>query len=421
MARVWKGRRRSARRVARLSVIAVVAGLGLPALPGTPALATPPAVRLAPAYTMKFHNITYDMDSDGMLSVASVDPQGNVTGSMTVNPPLGGTGPLRGTLSGSSLTFTVSDGTYQGVVDATGTLSGTYTYPGQTGAWTATPGTSAPGPTPGLRVAALGDSYSSGNGTAAAVPPCYQSPTAWPNLVPGLVDAAPNPPDKVSAQVSLLACSGAQSSGTSADGQQDLPAQIAQLRYATVAPDIVTLTIGGDDGQSAAPVPVGFRHILEDCSLSRVSWLPLLHCLVAVATESNWIRTSEPNILYADFAAVHAAAPAATLLAVGYPTIFKDACPSLLLVDKSSVTWMNELTGQLDTAIANAAARVPGARYVDTSGVFAGHELCSGTPWVVPPLTVSATIGRHDWVHPTEDGQNAIARAVAGFILNNVG
>jgi hypothetical protein len=59
---------------------------------------------------------------------------------MTVNPPLTGTGPLSGTLNGSTIKFSVGDGTYTGTVNAsTLDISGMYTYPGQNGVWKATP------------------------------------------------------------------------------------------------------------------------------------------------------------------------------------------------------------------------------------------------------------------------------------------
>src|SRR4051794_216747 len=95
---------------------------------------------VAASYKMYFYNETYSTPSDGSLTSMSVDGAGNLTGFMTVNPPLFGTGSLTGTVSNGKVHFTVSGGDYTGTVNAsTLDLAGTYTYPGQTGQWHATP------------------------------------------------------------------------------------------------------------------------------------------------------------------------------------------------------------------------------------------------------------------------------------------
>ena len=128
----------------------------------------------------------------------------------------------------------------------------------------------------------------------------------------------------------------------------------------------------------------------------------------------SWIANDEPTLLRQDFTKIKAADPAATLLAVGYPQIFPDmACPPY---DKEVVQVLDHLTASLDAAIATAAAQVPGVDYVPAISAFGVHLLCTAHPWVVPPLTVDAQTGIHDWMHPNRDGQNAIANAVAEFI-----
>jgi hypothetical protein len=102
--------------------------------------AAPAAMAVAVSYEMYFYNETYSTPSDGSLTSMSVDSSGDLTGFMTVNPPLFGTGGLTGTVSDGKIHFTVSGGDYTGTVNAaTLDLSGTYTYPGQTGQWHATP------------------------------------------------------------------------------------------------------------------------------------------------------------------------------------------------------------------------------------------------------------------------------------------
>ena len=250
-------------------------------------------------------------------------------------------------------------------------------------------------------LAALGDSYSAGNGTPHASGVCDRSPQAWPELVPGMVGG-----NAISASVALLACSGAESNGS---GAGDLPAQIAQLRGIKPAPSLVTVTIGGDDGKSKG---VGFRNVLLACAVSDAA------CAVATETELSWIVDDEPALLRQDFSAIKAADPSAILLAVGYPQIFPDN-QGCLVFDKAEVPVLNDLAVTLDAAIASAAAQVPGVEYVNASSAFSGHELCSAVPWVLSPLAFEPNTGLHDWLHPNMDGQNAIANVVAEFIESN--
>lgn len=250
------------------------------------------------------------------------------------------------------------------------------------------------------KLAALGDSYSAGNGTPEASGDCDRSPQAWPDLLPGKVGGG-----AISAAVALLACSGADSNGSEITPVKDLPAQIAQLRKAKPAPSLITVTIGGDDGRSEG---VGFRNVLIACAASNAA------CAVATATEYSWIAKHEPALLRQDFSAIKAADPIAILLTVGYPQIFPDK--KCLSYSKAEAQVLNRLTVALDSAIAKAAAKVPGVEYVPAISAFSKHDLCSADPWVVSPLASNAHTGVHDWMHPNKSGQEAIAEVVADFI-----
>lgn len=95
---------------------------------------------LTETYRMAFQNLTYDNESDGDLTEINLDEHGNVTGNMTVNPPLYGTGPLEGSLDGRRITFAAAGpAEYTGEIDDDGAIVGTYTYPRQEGRWRAEP------------------------------------------------------------------------------------------------------------------------------------------------------------------------------------------------------------------------------------------------------------------------------------------
>jgi lysophospholipase L1-like esterase len=265
---------------------------------------------------------------------------------------------------------------------------------------------------PWLSYVALGDSYSSGNGTPDEGGVCVRSPDeAWPVLVPGNANSILPLPTMLS-PVTLLACSGATSTGLSTSpGEEDLPAQINELTSLQTpgAPtSIVTVTIGGDDGKDQG---VGFTNTLTRCA----SGLPLT-CLVAVARELLWLKNQEPALLRQDFTSIMAAAPSATAFAVGYPLLFNPlrvACPLSLLISPVNQALLNTLTRQLDADIQTAAASV-GATYVNVLSAFSGHELCSASPDVVSPLS---TLKTQNWFHPNPDGQQQIASLVAAAIV----
>src|SRR3954468_16722520 len=159
----------------------------------------------------------------------------------------------------------------------------------------ASPGVQAPSPG---TLAALGDSYSSGVGTPdpdPSIPACYRTPHAWPNLVGAALHW----------QVVNLACSGAQTTDVTAPfgGQA---AQTDLLAALSPKPDVVTITIGGND--------VGFGRVLAECFVS--------DCLRAVGQSEVAMVTVLPDRLATTYRAVEAAAPDARLVVVGYPQLF---------------------------------------------------------------------------------------------------
>ena len=136
------GRPRSRRRLVWVAVVALgVVGCVIAFLLSR---GSGPPDHLSSSYTMTFDNTTFDTQSDGSLTDVA-DSDGKATGQMTVNPPLGGTGPFTGTYKDGTFTFVgAAEGTYTGTVDSEGFVTGTYVYSsggfeGQHGNWTATP------------------------------------------------------------------------------------------------------------------------------------------------------------------------------------------------------------------------------------------------------------------------------------------
>jgi hypothetical protein len=271
-------------------------------------------------------------------------------------------------------------------------------------------------------VASLGDSYSSGEGAGDYDPGaglCHRSASAWPRLLQRY-----NP--KISD--TLLACSGSRSEGLEGIGEHQVN-QLAELAALSPEPSLITVTMGGND--------VGFSGVVEDCILEYE--LRKDNCVSdgRVAATDALLGVLE-GLLVDDYTKILKNERQGRLLVVDYP---------LLLPAKQSevrgCSWLypvvrerlNALETRLDAVIESAASRA-GALFVDVSDAFrfSHHELCSRDPWVRRPewrdLTLRQTRrvesieeiideGLQELVHPTWEGQFAIAKIVSAFITSN--
>ena len=140
----------------RLLPLVAILALGLV---GPGANAASAAKPLASSYGGTIHNATYDLTADIAVTGITESSQGIISGVMTVDPPLYGSGPFTGTVSGSSINFTVTSttpngcdvecrsGVFGGTVGPQGVLNGTYiyytaSYSLEHGSWEARPGAS---------------------------------------------------------------------------------------------------------------------------------------------------------------------------------------------------------------------------------------------------------------------------------------
>lgn len=234
---------------------------------------------------------------------------------------------------------------------------------------------------------ALGDSYSSGEGN----PPffddsgCDVSPYAWPSLV----FSARNKP-KVPFLGINLACSGAKIT----DLSRPFKGRLAQLDLLGILdPDIVTVTIGGND--------VGFGNVLAHCFVH--------DCTGRLLQAEKDIARLEPTLRLA-FLAIARAAPNARVLAVGYPRLLSAGTQKpwrCLWLKQTEQTTLNQLAKLLD-AVERQAAKNAGIEYVSVLGALEGHELCTRQSWVYD----LGRNGSNYRGHPLLDGQLAISKIV---------
>lgn len=256
---------------------------------------------------------------------------------------------------------------------------------------------------------ALGDSYSSGEGNAPFAGSCHRAQredSAYPRILPSLVRYIGLP--------NFHACTGAVTADIWKRPQPHRRGQRPQTDYVSPADRLVTITIGGND--------LGFASVLERCLLPD-------NCTTTklgnVAPKTLKRLTAIQAHLERVYTTIRAAMSRSGYLVVaGYPHIFTAGPNSdcQRFISNSEAAWMNET---VDSANAKIEAAVEGAKasagnvfYVEVENEFAGHELCTDSPWLY-----GFAFSRHEGpnpfkgsYHPTRDGQHAYATAFAAFL-----
>jgi lysophospholipase L1-like esterase len=202
----------------------------------------------------------------------------------------------------------------------------------------------------GVTYAALGDSYSSGVGTAsytldsACKRGIYAYPYLWAQRHAGTT-------------LSFVACSGAKTS--------DLVAN--QIQAVTSATNLVTMTIGGND--------IGFASLIQQCTLS--------DCSAALDSTRASLEATLGARLDSVFTTVKShAALGATIVVLGYPRVFSGAsCLGSLGISSTEEAKANQLSDALDTVLSSHAA-LDGVTYRSAIGPFLGHAVCSSSAWI---------------------------------------
>ena len=223
---------------------------------------------------------------------------------------------------------------------------------------------------------ALGDSYSSGLGAGDYISSsgsCDRSRKAYPERW-----ARSHSHSHSHASFVSVACAGATTSDV-------IRGQVPALGASTT---LVSITIGGNDA--------GFSGVTETCVLHSTRT-----CLSAVATARDFVIRKLPALLTATLRAIHAHAPRARIVLLGYPELFdlskSGTCIGLGTRDR---TALNDGADALDSTLA-AAASANNAVWADVRGQFAHHEICDSGSWLhsVDLLALSSSY------HPTASGQ----------------
>ncbi|MFF7356023.1 MULTISPECIES: SGNH/GDSL hydrolase family protein [Streptomyces] len=247
-----------------------------------------------------------------------------------------------------------------------------------------------------LGYVALGDSYTSGPGIPRQVDAgCARSDHNYPSLV-----AAQRRPT----EFTDVSCAGA----TTAEMWQAQGANEPQLDALGRDTGLVTVQIGGND--------VGFGSIISTCA----------H-LAAQDPTGNPCERSYRTTGYDELAlavlrtapkvdrvlrAVHARAPHARVVVVGYPDLLPDdgsGCFPQVPFAQKDFAYLRDTEKRLNLML-RVVAGVNRAEYVDTYGPTVGHDMCKAPAdrWIEPLQPASPAAP----AHPNARGEQAMAQAV---------
>lgn len=218
---------------------------------------------------------------------------------------------------------------------------------------------------------AVGDSYSSGVGAGSydgGSGACKRSSKAYPALW-----AAANSPSSFD----FTACSGARTDDV-------ISGQLGPLNQST---GLVSVTIGGNDA--------GFADTMTTCALQGES-----ACLARVAKAVEYVKNTLPGKLDGVYNAISDKAPSARVVVLGYPRFYKLGGSCSAGLSEKSRAAINAAADDLNDVTAKRAAD-HGFSFADVNTTFAGHELCSGSPWLH-----SVTFPIEESYHPTATGQS---------------
>ncbi|WP_330456914.1 SGNH/GDSL hydrolase family protein [Streptomyces sp. NBC_00820] len=218
---------------------------------------------------------------------------------------------------------------------------------------------------------ALGDSYSSGVGSGSYISSsgsCDRSTLAYPYLW----NAAHSP-----SSFAFNACSGATTDDVLAN-------QLGSLNSST---GLVSISIGGNDA--------GFADVMTSCVIQSDS-----SCLSRINTARAYVGSTLPGKLDNLYNTIHAKAPSARVVVLGYPVFYLlgQSCLGLSETKRSAI---NDASAYMDSVI-QGRAQAHGFIFGDVGPTFSGHQICSSNSWLhsVDWLDIGESY------HPTSAGQS---------------
>ncbi len=339
------------------------------------------------------------------------------------------------------------------------------------------------GPTTGPVIYdALGDSYSSGEGTGppylgagqdgsvaasdTSTDQCHRSQWAYSVVLPTLLSGNWDP--------TFAACSGAKTITLRSGKGDGRYGEGQQLNRVLNNPDLVTLTIGGNDVHFAPKLKGCIRQAFAVQSIEaalpalKYLWvyqqlldllalflgLPAVQSGASCAKSASFttgvedaITNASTHIEEAYRKVRKAAGPNASVVAIGYPKLFptqlsgQDCIQLSPYLTPSDQVFFNQMADLLDS-VEQRAATEAGINFVDVRSLFAGHGVCgSKGEWINGVTLTNSTVTVYTYVpvfgsapitiaipdvnasgsfHPNRWGQGGYAAAIAGYLSQRV-
>ncbi|GAA2797358.1 SGNH/GDSL hydrolase family protein [Kitasatospora paracochleata] len=272
----------------------------------------------------------------------------------------------------------------------------------------------AASPTTGKYVA-LGDSYAAGAGVPhSSAGLCLRSDHNYGHLVAAALG---------SNSYTDVTCAAAKVEAMT-EPQYDAFIKVNDPQLNAVTPDtsLITLGIGGNDLGTS---DLGVGDVIATCVAGAVvnpfgtpckdhyadghwSWSQWAW-VWGEDTLADRIDAAEPQ-LAAALQKIHAKAPNAKVLLVGYPSVLPENewdCAGRQPVTVGDVAYLRGVLNRLNTMLATTA-KANNATYVDTQTPTRGHDACSDDRWIEGALPGSPAVP----FHPNATGEQVMATAV---------
>ena len=253
-----------------------------------------------------------------------------------------------------------------------------------------------------LNYTSLGDSYTAGplipdlTGSPAG---CARSTHNYPSLVAAADSAA---------SFTDVSCQGADTTSMTHKESVPLGSNPPQDNKLSPSTTLVTLQIGGND--------INFINIIINCTTLSITdpfGAPCKKHYTSGGTDHlrAAINATAPKVA-ADLRGIHADAPNARVLLVGYPVILPNSgngCWPEVPIAFGDVPYLRGVEQALNAMLATEAA-ANNATFVDTYTASIGHDVCQapGTKWVEGLIPTSPAVP----FHPNMLGEQEMARQV---------
>jgi lysophospholipase L1-like esterase len=240
-----------------------------------------------------------------------------------------------------------------------------------------------------LTYVSMGDSVAAGAGLGVPSTAskedrtCDRSPSAYPYIVAR----------RLGTSVTQFACSGAKVNdgiyGDQVRSGLEITPQLDRA-FANGTPDIITLTVGANDAR--------WVQFLKQCQITKCG----------TSFDNARAKLYRADLRVELYWALHkidqlSAGNPPTVLLNGYYAPFNSTiCAGTDRITTAEREWMNARTADLNQAIVSVTQLFSNSQFVPIS--FAGHELCSSSPWIQGLGSVAP-------FHPNATGQSVIANA----------